>query len=42
MKSYKDILNETLILFCKVFDSKTPSLSALNNYNTFDGKTNHF
>ena len=39
---YKNNWNETLILLCKEFENKTPSLSLLNNHNAFDGKTTIF
>ena len=37
--SYKDNLNESLILLCKEFENNTPLLTLLNNHNIFDGKT---
>ena len=40
--SYKNNLNETLILLCKEFENNTPFLSLLNNHNIFDRKTTIF
>ena len=40
--SFKDNLNETLILLCKEFENNIPFLNPLNNHNIFDAKTTIF